>query len=404
MKKCSISCFLVSIIFSCVHGQSTTTTNDGVYSGTGGLVNSFYGYNSGRDTTGNNNSFFGAYSGYFNESGQGNTFIGNNAGSENWEGNYNTYIGKSSGTLAGDASYNSAVGVNSGLENYGGSYNVFFGANSGSNNQSGSYNTCLGINSGYNNGYGNRNVFIGSYAGYYETGSDKLYIDNSNTSSPLIYGDFLSNTLRVNGTGRFTSDLTIGNNLTVEGNYTYLGDGPSGDYKSLNIGVLEVLALESNHAALNFGDLGALDIPVYFKQYDSPRITLATNGKVGVGTTTPDEMLTVNGIIHTKEVRVDLSGWPDYVFNINYTLPKLKEVEQHIREKGHLKDIPSAKEVEENGILLGDMNAKLLQKIEELTLYIIQQDKEIKVQQDKNASLEERLGKLETLFENIAKN
>ena len=102
-----------------------------------------------------------------------------------------------------------------------------------------------------------------------------------------------------------------------------------------------------------------------------------TDGNVGIGITTPDEKLAVNGNIHTKEVRVDLTGWSDFVFEKEYKLPTLKEVEKHIKEKGHLKDIPSAKHVEENGILLGNMDAKLLQKIEELTLYILQQQNKI---------------------------
>ena len=103
-------------------------------------------------------------------------------------------------------------------------------------------------------------------------------------------------------------------------------------------------------------------------------------GNVGIGTTTPDEKLAVNGNIHAKEVRVDLSGWPDYVFTKDHDLPTLKQVENYIKKKGHLPNIPSAKEVEENGIQLGDMNAKLLEKIEELTLYIIQQQKLIEAQ------------------------
>jgi hypothetical protein len=88
----------------------------------------------------------------------------------------------------------------------------------------------------------------------------------------------------------------------------------------------------------------------------------------------------VNGKIHTKEVRVDmnLSDWADFVFDNTYQLPSLQEVEKHIAEKGHLKDIPSAKEVAKNGLYLGAMNAKLLQKIEELTLYTLQQEKKIK--------------------------
>jgi len=106
-------------------------------------------------------------------------------------------------------------------------------------------------------------------------------------------------------------------------------------------------------------------------------ITFNSNGDVGIGTTNPDSKLSVNGKIHTKEVKVDLIGWSDFVFLNDYKLPTLAEVENHIKEKGHLKDIPSAKEVKKNGIFLGEMNSKLLQKIEELTLYTIQQEKEI---------------------------
>src|SRR5690606_29172490 len=77
------------------------------------------------------------------------------------------------------------------------------------------------------------------------------------------------------------------------------------------------------------------------------------SGNVGIGTITPDSKLSVNGNIHTKEVKVDLIGWSDFVFAKDYDLPNLKEVEQHIKEKGHLKDIPSEEDVKENGIFLG---------------------------------------------------
>ncbi|WP_342155089.1 hypothetical protein [Joostella sp. CR20] len=88
--------------------------------------------------------------------------------------------------------------------------------------------------------------------------------------------------------------------------------------------------------------------------------------------------LGIKGRFVAKEVKVDVDGWSDFVFENDYNLPTLDEVERHIQEKGHLQDIPSAKEVKENGILLGEMDSKLLQKIEELTLYVIEQNKRIK--------------------------
>lgn len=104
-------------------------------------------------------------------------------------------------------------------------------------------------------------------------------------------------------------------------------------------------------------------------------------GNIGIGTGSatlnPLEKLAVNGLIHTKEVKVDLLNWPDFVFEPSYSLIPLNELEQKIIANKHLPEIPSAAEVEENGVLLGEMNKKLLQKVEELTLYIIQMNKEI---------------------------
>ncbi len=113
-----------------------------------------------------------------------------------------------------------------------------------------------------------------------------------------------------------------------------------------------------------------------------------SSGNLGIGTINPGSWkLAVNGEIRAKEIKVE-TGWSDFVFYDNYKLPTLLEVENHIKIKGHLKDIPSAKEVEENGIYLGEMDSKLLQKIEELTLYTIQQEKKIKKQADKIEKLE----------------
>ncbi len=123
-------------------------------------------------------------------------------------------------------------------------------------------------------------------------------------------------------------------------------------------------------------------------------MTIKNNGNVGIGTTTPDSKLAVNGVVHAKEVKIDLVGWPDYVFENTYQLPTLDQVETHIKENGHLQNIPSAQEVAENGIELGEMNKKLLEKIEELTLYTIAQEKELNDQELRIKNLENKLEKL----------
>jgi hypothetical protein len=90
-----------------------------------------------------------------------------------------------------------------------------------------------------------------------------------------------------------------------------------------------------------------------------------------------DALLKVNGIIQAKEIRVDLNGLADYVFKPTYKLMPLHEVEQYVNKNSHLPEIPSASEVEKNGMNMGEMQNKMLQKIEELTLYVIAQQKEI---------------------------
>ncbi|WP_459211301.1 prefoldin domain-containing protein [Aquimarina rhabdastrellae] len=116
-----------------------------------------------------------------------------------------------------------------------------------------------------------------------------------------------------------------------------------------------------------------------------------TNGNIGIGThDTRGYLLAVAGKAVAEEVNIMLqSNWPDFVFEKEYNLPTLAEVENHITEKGHLKDIPSAAEVEQNGIFLGEMDSKLLQKIEELTLYTIAQEKKIKALETQNTRIEQ---------------
>jgi len=87
--------------------------------------------------------------------------------------------------------------------------------------------------------------------------------------------------------------------------------------------------------------------------------------------------LTSDGVLRTKQVSVSLANWPDFVFENDYNLTPLTEIEQYIKQNNRLPNIPSAQEIEENGLDLGDMQSKLLQKIEELTLYILQQNQKM---------------------------
>ncbi len=122
-------------------------------------------------------------------------------------------------------------------------------------------------------------------------------------------------------------------------------------------------------------------------------LTLRHDGNVGIGTTeTGTHKLAVDGTIGAREIKVEAGAWSDFVFNKDYDLKDLEEVENYIKVNNHLPDIPSEQEVKENGIQLGEMDAKLLQKIEELTLYMIEINKEVKSLKEENELLKSQVG------------
>ncbi|MBC9795839.1 hypothetical protein [Sinomicrobium weinanense] len=187
--------------------------------------------------------------------------------------------------------------------------------------------------------------------------------------------------------------------ITYDGTQSYLEVNFTKD--------IPVLSVYLNKSAWNGGEIIGGTLPdgggnvvasatVGRVNYGEDNFFLGYNGNVGIGTSSPDAKLAVNGVVHSKEVKVDLNGWSDFVFDEDYPLPTIEEVEQHINEKGHLKDIPSAKEVKENGIRLGEMDAKLLQKIEELTLYTIQLQKQVKGLREQNIKQQQEIDQLKT--------
>lgn len=344
----------------------------------------------------------------------------------------NTFVGFRAGKLNDSGRYNSYFGRSSGYKNLVGNYNVFFGWSAGYANE-GSNNVFLGAGSGNQNISGSYNVFIGKDSGF-QTGSlsNALFIENSNSNYPLIYGKFDTRYVDVNGKFgvKLSNNSVPANNMEINSSGALPGTAGlrfTGFTSSspVVLGSGKVLSVnESGDVILvdDNGGPGTADTSIYQADgtllgnrivymnsnnmiFNTGGNTTTTGGRIYIGNTIDfttgaagtnfpvfedinpanvrDFRLYVEGGILTERIKVALrntNNWADYVFADDYQLKPLKEVEAFIKANKHLPGIESAQELVENGLDLGEMQAKQMGKIEELTLYIIEQDKKLEQQ------------------------
>ena len=347
-----------------------------------GQENTAFGSGALESNTGGSNTAVGANALADNTTGGGNVAVGDGGLSFNINGNYNVAMGVDALQFNNSGGFNTAIGLFSMQTNTSGSLNTSIGSNSLQTNTVGSYNTAIGVSSlGYSTG--NYNTAIGTIAGDSNTtGSGNTYI-GFNTGLGIKTGS--NNTV----IGANVSGLppTLSNNII-------LADG-SGNIRveAFNTGNVAIGSTSDNGNKLQvngsafFSDSVILNKVANGDSTDSVLVWNAVTHAIhkvaqsSVGGSAFSGMLNsslaVNGTISARRLQLSQTGWPDYVFDSSYRLLPMAQLERYIKENNHLPGIPSAAEVERKGVDVGDNQAALLKKIEELTLYTIDQNKAI---------------------------
>ncbi|MFD2937002.1 hypothetical protein [Spirosoma flavum] len=298
--------------------------------------------------------------------GTNNLFIGQST-SAVVGGTFNTFMGSQSGQGNTTGSYNTYFGYKAGFPNTIGSHNTFIGYEAGKLNTDGNDNVFIGYNAGQRNQRGRRNLIIGPNAGFDATdGEDNTLLGTNATG----VGVGLANATAIGANARVMSSnaMVLGNNVNV-------GIGTSTPQNRL-----ELTAGTDGHSGLRLTNLTA----------NSP-ISDATAGKFLTVSDKGD--VTLSGRLSALVMQVQPTSerqWADYVFAPTYQLQPLPEVEKYIQQNNHLPGIPSASEMVKQGVDLTTLLATLVQKNEELTLHLIDQQKRIERLEQQNNQLRKK--------------
>ncbi|AZA82655.1 hypothetical protein C1637_20620 [Chryseobacterium lactis] len=318
--------------------------------------------------------------------------------SQTWA--YNLYIGGGNevpSNNAGGVNYaNVAVGLGSMSSNTTGSSNTALGYNTMTKSTTGSLNTALGINSMQNSVGASNNVAVGHntlggmIAGEYNTavGFSAMRTWGSTASVPLVGNTAIGNSALMDinngsyntimGHNSFLRTVNANYNVVIGANIAPLvNNANSNIYIGNNIAAVGTSpSNELNIGNWIVGNNGTIGIGQFTNQL--PADGVATDGQ--------KYKLFVKDGIRTEKVKVDIAasnGWADYVFAKDYKLMPLNDLAQFIDKNGHLPEVPTTDEAIKNGIELKEMNILLLKKIEELTLYTLEQQKRIEALEKK---------------------